>query len=193
MKKTFSFLLFLVIALTSSAQDSLKHLCFNEVPIDGNLADCFENVRKSGLRPLYAKQKVAVFSGEFEGYKECLISLHAIEDQGLVNRIIVCLPFRQFWSELLDDYTKLKAALCKKYGEPEFSREQFRDGLEPTTDEECFELTKNKKNNYATSYKLSGGDVSVAIITTEKGCCVAVGHTDRINTEKAKLLESKSR
>lgn len=192
MKKLLFTLCFLTIALTGSAQDSLKHLCFNEVPIDGILADCFENVRKSGFRPLYAKQKVAVFSGEFEGYKECLISLHAIEDQGLVNRIIVSLPFRQSWPELLDDYTKLKAALSQKYGEPEFSREQFRDDLQPTTDEERFELTKNKKNNYATNFKLPEGDVSVAIIATDKGCCVAVGHADRINTEKAKLLESKS-
>ena len=120
MKKLIVSFAFVLIALTLYAQSSSEHLTFKGVPIDGTLSEYVTKMKSAGFSHIGTKDGVALLSGEFAGYRDCMIGVETLKKQNTVYEIAVLFPTQNTWRGLSYDYTKLKSMLSKKYGEPGF-------------------------------------------------------------------------
>ena len=125
MKKFTALFAFMVIALTSYAQSNSEHLTFKGVPIDGTLNEFVAKMMCAGFSHIGTEDGVALLSGEFAGYRDCMIGVKTLKKYNTVHKIAVLFPTRNTWRGLSYDYTKLKSMLSKKYGEPEECVEKF--------------------------------------------------------------------
>lgn len=96
-------LLCLALTLTAAAQtqippagtDTLKHLEFMETPITGSLNSFVNKMIKKGLTfSKVTEDGVAIFKGDFGGYKDCEIYVYSVNMGKRVTSVAVSLPFR---------------------------------------------------------------------------------------------------
>ena len=123
MKKLLVTLACLVVMGGIMAQE---HLSFKGVPIDGTLKQYTAAMMKAGFKSEgTTKDGVSLLSGDFAGYKGCIIGVSTLRSCDVVNRIAVLFPEKDTWSTLLYDYEHLKLMMTTKYGEPDYNREEF--------------------------------------------------------------------
>ena len=113
MKKLIVSFAFVLIALTSYAQNSSKHLTFKGVPIDGTLSEYVAKMKSAGFSHIGTEDGVALLSGEFAGYRDCMIGVKTLKKYNTVHEIAVLFPTQNTWRGLSYDYTKLKSMLSK--------------------------------------------------------------------------------
>ena len=75
MKKSFLFLIFMIIIALSSFAQTTEHLKFKGVPIDGTLSEYVLKMKQAGFHLIETDDGVAVLEGEFAGYRGCLIGV----------------------------------------------------------------------------------------------------------------------
>lgn len=103
-----------------------EHLTFKGVPINGTLKQYTAAMVKAGFKSEgTTSDGIAILSGDFAGYKGCIIGVSTLSSCDVVNRIAVLFPEKDTWSTLVYDYEHLKSMLTTKYGEPDFNREEF--------------------------------------------------------------------
>ena len=123
MKKLLVTLACLVIMGGIMAQE---HLTFKGVPINGTLKQYTAAMVKAGFKSEgTTSDGIAILSGDFAGYKGCIIGVSTLSTCDVVNRIAVLFPEKDTWAALVYDYEHLKSMLTTKYGEPEYNREEF--------------------------------------------------------------------
>jgi hypothetical protein len=194
MKKLLSSIFCLLIFATSFAQDnsdSIEHMKFKGLPLDGTLNDYVTKMKQNGFTLVATENKMAMLEGDFAGYKSCVIGVSTLEQKDLVNKITVVFPECDTWSSLSSNYYTLKELLTEKYGGPSEVLEKFDASYEPSDDGERMYRVKFDNCKYSTNYKTENGSIHLTIDHEGvSSCFVRLSYFDKKNSqiirEKAK-------
>lgn len=184
MKKIILTLSFLMIFISSFAQSS-EHLKFKGVPIDGTLNEYINKMKQAGFNHEVTEDGVALLSGEFAGYSDCIVGVKTLQKLNLVHEIVVLFPSQDKWAGLSYDYERLKTMLSKKYGEPDECFERFNAPSYMIGDDND-KMYQTIMNNceYYSIYSTDSGTIALKIDNEKYNVCrVKLFYTDKINSE----------
>jgi hypothetical protein len=185
MKKIIMTFSFLMILMSSSFAQSSEHLKFKGVPIDGTLNEYVNKMKQAGFYYETTEDGIALLSGEFAGYSDCIVGVKTLQKLNLVHEIVVLFPSQDKWAGLNYDYERLKTMLTKKYGEPDECIERFNAPSYMTMDDNA-KMYQVKSNNceYYSKYDTNNGSISLTISNDgyEFGCRVKLFYTDKTNS-----------
>lgn len=190
MKKFFFLLAFVVIPVFASlAQSSSEHLTFKGVPIDGTLSEYVAKMKQLKFDHIGTKDGIAFLSGEFAGYKDCIIGVKTLEKCNVVHEIAVLFPIQNTWRGLEYDYFRLKTMLSKKYGDPDDCEEKFVNTplyRKINDDNDKMKEVENNHCNYYSIFQVDNGSISLSIENDGLliGCRVKLWYSDKINSQK---------
>ena len=186
MKKIIATLSFLMILMSSSFAQNSEHLKFKGVPIDGTLNEYVNKMKQAGFVLEETEDGVALLSGEFAGYSDCIVGVKTLQKLNLVHEIVVLFPSQDKWAGLNYDYERLKTMLTKKYGEPDECMEKFNAPPYMTMDDndKMYQVERNNCEYYS-KYDTNNGSISLTISNDgyEFGCRVKLFYTDKTNSE----------
>jgi hypothetical protein len=186
MKKIIMTFSFLMILMSSSFAQSSEHLKFKGVPIDGTLNEYVNKMKQAGFYYEMTEDGIALLSGEFAGYSDCIVGVKTLQKLNLVHEIVVLFPSQDKWAGLNYDYERLKTMLTKKYGEPDECIERFNAPSYMTMDDNA-KMYQVESNNceYYSKYDTNNGSISLTISNDgyEFGCRVKLFYTDKTNSE----------
>ena len=178
-------LVFTTFSVKSQSADAVEHLTFKGVPIDGTLDDYVTNMKEAGFTLVSVENGLALFSGDFAGYKECIIGVVTLDGKDLVSKVTVVFPKRDTWSDLESNYSKLKELLTLKYGEPERFEEKFNSTYQPDSDfEKMYEL-RFENCEYWSSFELDNGAIQLSIEHAGYAF-VMLAYFDKANTQEVR-------
>lgn len=172
--------------MTSSFAQSSEHLKFKGVPIDGTLNEYVNKMKQAGFYYETTEDGIALLSGEFAGYSDCIVGVKTLQKLNLVHEIVVLFPSQDKWSGLSYDYERLKTMLSKKYGEPDECVEKFNaPSYMITDDNDKMYQVENNNCEYYSKYDTNNGSITLTISNDgyEFGCRVKLFYTDKINSE----------
>ena len=184
MKNLVFFLTCLFIAGTVFSQQN--HLKFKGVPIDGTLQSYTNAMKQAGFSYEGSQDGVSILSGDFAGYKGCIIGVSTLENCDVVSRISVLFPERDTWPSLIGDYETLKDMLTEKYGKPSDSKEKFTrqvysesGKLSALSHDECV---------WYTIFTTELGDIELTLVGDDYGLKgrVRLSYYDKANSEKVR-------
>lgn len=177
--------LLMVLVLSSFAQNS-EHLKFKGVPIDGTLNEYVSKMKQAGFVLEGTEDGIALLSGEFAGYSDCIVGVKTLQKLNLVHEIVVLFPSQDKWSGLNYDYERLKTMLSKKYGEPDECVEKFNaPSYMITDDNDKMRQVENNNCEYYSKYDTNNGSIILTISNDgyEFGSRVKLFYTDKTNSE----------
>ena len=185
MKKIIITLSLLMVLMTSSFAQSSEHLKFKGVPIDGTLNEYVNKMKQAGFYYEATEDGIALLSGEFAGYSDCIVGVKTLQKLNLVHEIVVLFPSQDKWAGLNYDYERLKTMLTKKYGEPDECIERFNAPSYMTMDDNA-KMYQVERNNceYYSKYDTNNGSISLTISNDgyEFGCRVKLFYSDKTNS-----------
>lgn len=182
MKKVLLSIILIILPYLIFAQN--QHLQFKGVPIDGTLNEYVQKMKNANFTYLGTDDGIAILSGDFAGYKSCIIAVSTLKQKDLVNRIAVKFPDRDTWSYLSGMYFSLKEMLTEKYGNPSDCVEKFQSNTQPKDDGSKMHEVKMDRCNYYSTFETDKGDIELFIehdgVTS---CYVILRYYDRINSD----------
>ncbi len=186
MKKHLTILLAcLLFAGTTFAQ---QHLSFKGVPIDGTLKAYTDAMVKAGFHYEGTQDGISLLTGDFAGYKNCIVGVSTLKNCDVVNRIAVLFPDRDTWSSLLGDYEHLKEMLTEKYGTPTDSKEKFTGYV--GDDENGLIMLAIKDGEYVwyTTFTTELGEIELSLVegTKYQTATVRLLYSDKANSDKVR-------
>lgn len=183
MKRILATLACLIIMGGIMAQE--EHLSFKGVPIDGTLKQYTNAMIKAGFQFEGTEGGISVLSGDFAGFKDCLIGVSTLSNCDIVSHIAVLFPERETWSSLLNDYEQLKAMLTKKYGKPEKRSERFTGYVGDSDNLKMLALRSGEYEWY-TVFSTDLGNIELSLLegSVYGSGMVRLSYYDKINSEK---------
>lgn len=181
MKKIIATLSFLMILISSSFAQNSEHLKFKGVPIDGTLNEYVSKMKQAGFVLEGTEDGVALLSGEFAGYSDCIVGVKTLQKLNLVHEIVVLFPSQDKWAGLSYDYERLKTMLTKKYGEPDECVERCGNSFDDDNSK-MHEVMMNRCKYYST-YNTDNGSITLTISNDNRYYRVKLFYTDKINSE----------
>ena len=174
--------------LFAGATFAQQHLSFKGVPIDGTLKAYTDAMVKAGFRYEGTQDGVALLSGDFAGYKNCIVGVSTLKNCDVVNHIAVLFPDRDTWSSLLGDYEHLKEMLTEKYGTPSDSQEKFTGYVGDNHNGLIMHALKAGEYVWYTTFTTELGDIELTIMSgTEYDTgCVRLSYYDKANSDKVR-------
>jgi len=184
MKRIYCFLLAMSLMLGAMAQE---HLTFKGVPINGTLKSYTDAMVKAGFHYEGTQDGISMLSGDFAGYKDCVILVSTLDNCDVVSRIAVIFPEKETWTSVLGDYEQLKTMLTEKYGTPSESRERFDDHVGGSNISYLYALHQDRYVWY-TLFSTELGDIELSIVPGAKydEACVRLVYQDKKNHEKVR-------
>ena len=186
MKKIIITLVCLVVMGSIMAQE---HLTFKGVPINGTLKQYTAAMVKAGFKSEgTTKDGVSLLSGDFAGYKGCVIGVSTLSSCDVVNRIAVLFPDRDTWSSLLGDYEHLKEMLTEKYGTPTDSREMFTGYVGRDDNGLIMHAIKDGEYVWYTIFTTELGEIELSLVegTKYQTAKVRLLYSDKANSDKVR-------
>jgi hypothetical protein len=183
----------LILALTATltfAQTS-KHLSFKGIPIDGTLDEYVLKMKQAGFTHLGTEDGSALLSGDFAGYKSCIVGVSTLKQKDLVYKIAVIFPEKETWSTLYNNYFDLKEMLTEKYGKPSEIVEKFDTYSEPDDDRSRMYEVQFDRCKYYSIYNSENGTIELSIDHDGvRSCYVRLAYFVRTNNDiiKAKAI-----
>jgi len=179
----FSILIFITSFAQNSA-DSVKHLMFKGVPIDGTLNMYVSKMNTSGFTLIGTKDGVAMLKGDFAAHKDCIVGVATLKGEDLVSKITVIFPECDTWSCLSSNYYNIKELLTEKYGEPSEIVEKFDTKFEPEDDNSKMHEVGMNRCKYHTTYELKNGTIQLSIENDGFSTSfVMLSYFDKINSK----------
>lgn len=160
MKKSLVTLVCLIMMGGIMAQE--EHLSFKGVPINGTLKQYTAVMVKAGFKSEGTQDGISFLSGDFAGFKNCIVGVATVKNCDVVNRIAVLFPEKETWSALLGDYEHLKDLLTEKYGEPEQNVERFNDRL--YSDNSKIYAVNNGELEWYAIFSTELGDIELTLV-----------------------------
>lgn len=180
-------ILFFAILMVMSVNAQNEHLKFKGVPMDGTLNSFVDKLKTKGLNYEGTHEGVAMLSGDFAGYKSCLIYALAPEPRKVVSKAGVIFPEMEKWEDLEKAYMILKSMLTTKYGEPKDVVEEFQGYSTPDSDISKLHALRYDRCKYSTSYETPQGKIVLSLSQRNNmSCFVVLEYYDEINTESVK-------
>ena len=185
MKRIFIALLFIFSCIGAMAQNANEHLKFMGIPINGTLESFTQKLVAKGLKREHAWEDNVLLKGTFAGKSGSGVCVMRIPSRNIVYKVVVCLPSKDTWEWLEDDYTEFKRMLTSKYGEPFQHSETFKAGSYTSSDALKMSSLRGGKCQYYTGWKLNEGAIEVEMISIESpsGCFVRISYFDAINSK----------
>ncbi len=186
MKKHLTLLLAcLLFAGTTFAQ---QHLSFKGVPIDGTLKAYTDAMVKAGFHYEGTQDGISLLSGDFAGYKNCIVGVSTLKNCDVVNRIAVLFPDRDTWPSLLNEYEHLKEMLTEKYGAPSDSKEQFTGYVGDYNNALIMHAIKNGEYVWYTTFTTELGEIELSFVegTKYQTAKVRLLYSDKANSDKVR-------
>lgn len=181
MKKLIITLTCLVIMGGIMAQE---HLSFKGVPINGTLKQYTAAMVKAGFKSLgTTTDGVARLSGDFAGYKDCVVYVSTLNNLDVVNRIEVLFPRKDTWSSIMDDYENLKSLLTTKYGKPSMNTERFTQPFRAASDGLKMSALRTGELEWFTIFSTDLGNIELTIVAASTDGRVKLTYFDKKNTE----------
>jgi hypothetical protein len=164
------------------------HLKFKGVPIDGSLETFVWGMQQVGFRVQERNNSKAILSGDFAGFKDCLIYVYTLQNKDLVSNIVVHFPNREQWKQLSNDYFNLKSLLIEKYGNPTAFEESFDDEYRITSNDDKMKLfyVKDDKCKFSSIFTTPQGNIILSIEHAKYNCFVMLRYIDKKNSEDVK-------
>ena len=160
MKKLFNLIVCITLVCGVKAQE--QHLSFKGVPINGTLKEYTNAMVKAGFQYEGTEDGLSILSGDFAGFKGCLVGVSTLKNCDVVNRIAVLFPEKETWSALLGDYEHLKNLLTTKYGEPEQNIERFNNN--PYSDNSKIYAVNNGELEWYTIFSTDLGGIELTLV-----------------------------
>ena len=180
MKKLLTSLLCAIISISVFAQT--EHLTFKGVPIDGTLDEYIGKMEEAGFSYLGKQDGMALLSGDFAGYRGCIIGVNTLKSLDIVNMIGVIFPEADDWGTLTNTYEHLKAMLTQKYGKYNDCVEEFQ-GYEPDNNGSRLHALKFDRCTWYTIFRTAKGNIELSIDHNGvSSCYVMLRYFDKINT-----------
>ncbi len=168
--------------------DSLKHLTFKGVSIDGSLKVFVSKMETAGFKVSQNKNGVVILIGDFASYKNCSLEVSTISNIDLVNKISVSFPECEDWQTLSANYFNLKSLLSEKYGDPTSFSEEFQS-YTPDNDRSKFNFVTMNHCKYFAKFSNDNGNISLSIETdSRRRCYVQLIYEDKINNAEVKKI-----
>lgn len=186
MKTKFLLTFFFFLSIVSVAQNkNTEHLTFKDIPIDGNLNTFISKLKQIGFTHLETEDNLAMFSGDFAGFKNCGIGVSTLSNKDLVHKIFVIFPVKKTWSSLYGNYYDLKQMLADKYGTPSIVSEEFESSPQPDNDDSKMYAVKFDKCKFKSVWLTNKGEIQLLIDHNDViSCYVTLAYFDKINSEK---------
>ena len=187
MKRILIALLFVFSCIGAMAQNTNEHFKFMGIPINGTLESFTQKLVAKGMKRQQGWDNTGVFSGTFAGERDCEVYVNMIPSRNIVYRIVVCLPSKDTWEWLENDYKQFKQMLTSKYGEPLQHSETFKAGAFTSSDYLKISALKEGKCDYHSSWGLNEGFIILEIFNADGSpdCCVRLSYYDAINYKLA--------
>ena len=165
-----------------------QHLSFKGVPIDGTLKAYTDAMVKAGFHYENTQDGIALLTGDFAGYKNCIVGVSTLSNLDIVSHIAVLFPDKDTWSAVLNDYETLKAMLTEKYGTPSDSREKFSRYIGDNDNFFIMEALREGKYEWYTIFSTKLGNIELSVVEgfeyhTGK---VKLSYYDKANGEKVR-------
>lgn len=170
-----------MVLMTSSFAQSSEHLKFKGVPIDGTLNEYVNKMKQAGFYYEATEDGIALLSGEFAGYSDCIVGVKTLQKLNLVHEIVVLFPSQDKWAGLNYDYERLKTMLTKKYGEPDECVERCGNSFDDDNSK-MYEVMMNRCKYYST-YNTDNGSITLTISNDNRYYRVKLFYTDKTNSE----------
>lgn len=165
-----------------------EHLSFKGVPINGTLKQYKDAMVKKGFVYEGSEEGLALLSGDFAGYKNCIVGVSTLKNCDVVSNISVLFPKRETWSSLIRDYENLKSLLIEKYGEPAKTTERFTTRI--PSDDDYFKMSAlhSGEIEWYTLFSTDLGDIELSIETGRytNEAMVRLSYYDAVNSETVK-------
>ena len=185
MKTKILTLIFLLTTMLTFAQQTSEHLSFKGVPIDGTLGDYVSKMKQNGFTELSKENGTSLLSGDFAGYKDCIVGVSTLKQKDLVCKIGVFFPEKDTWSTLFGNYSDLKEMLTEKYGKPYDVEEKFDTPSysQPRDDERKMYEVKFDRCKYYSIWQTDKGKIQLSIDhSSVTSCFVKLAYFDKINS-----------
>lgn len=150
------------LAMMGGLMAQEEHLSFKGVPINGTLKAYTAAMVKAGFKSEGTQDGLSLLSGDFAGFKGCIVGVSTVKNCDVVNRIAVLFPEKETWSALLGDYEHLKDLLTEKYGEPEQNVERFNDRM--YSDNSKIYAVNNGELEWYTIFSTELGDIELTLV-----------------------------
>ena len=191
MKKIITSLILAFVAMSSFAQiQSSTHLTFKGVPIDGTLNEYVSKMKQTGFTHTATEDGVAMLTGDFAAYKNCIVGVATLKQKDLVSKITVIFPESDTWSLLSSNYFSLKEMLTEKYGKPSECVEKFQSNYGPDDDNSKMHEVIMNRCKYYTTYETEKGSIQLSIENNDMTSYVMLAYYDKINSE---IIKAKAR
>lgn len=180
-------MLIITLSLFGGGMLKAQHLTFKGVPITGTLKEFTNAMIQKGFHHELTQDGLAVFSGDFAGYKDCSFGVITLQNQDVVNQVTLFFSDHETWSSLLNQYEILKSMLTKKYGTPAEWSERFTSGYTPSDNGKIYALHTGEYYWY-TKYITEEGEIRLSLeegreYHTGRVCLI---YYDKTNTDKAR-------
>ncbi|WP_314815046.1 hypothetical protein [Hoylesella nanceiensis] len=187
MKRILIALLFVFSCIGAMAQNVNEHFKFMGIPINGTLESFTQKLVAKGMKREHAWDNAVLLKGTFAGKRNCEVYVNRIPSRNIVYRIVVCLPSRETWEWLENDYTEFKRMLTSKYGDPFKYSESFKEGTYVGSDRLKISALKEGKCEYYSTWGLNEGFIGLEIFNVDgsSDCCVRLTYIDLINGKLA--------
>lgn len=184
MKKAF----LLACLLFSGTIFAQQHLSFKGVPIDGTLKSYTDAMVKAGFRYEGTQDGISLLTGDFAGFRNCIVGVSTLKNCDVVNRIAVLFPDRDTWSSLLSDYEHLKEMLNEKYGTPTDSKEKFTGYVGNNDNSFIMKAIKDGEYVWYTTFTTELGEVELSLVegTDFLTGKVKLLYSDKANSDKVR-------
>lgn len=187
MKKITTLLIFALVSVTLLAEtsvdsDSSNHLTFKGIPINGKINEFVSKLKLKGFKHEGTEEGLAILSGDFAGYKGCLIGVPILKHKDMISKVSVIFPACTTWSSLESNYNFIQRLLTKKYGEPSEMSTKFQSSV-GSSDIDKFINVQLGDCQYYSIYKTDKGHIELSIEADALNCFVYLSYLDKINSD----------
>lgn len=187
MKRIFIALLFVFSCIGAMAQNANEHLKFMGIPINGTLESFTQKLVAKGLKREHAWDNALLLKGTFAGKSGSGVCVMRVPSRNIVYKVVVCLPSKDTWEWLENDYKEFKEMLTTKYGEPYKCSESFKEGTYVGSDYLKISALKGGECEYYSAWGSTEGMIILEIFNADGSpdCCVRLSYYDAINYKLA--------
>ena len=187
MKRILIALLFVFSCIGAMAQNANEHLKFMGIPINGTLESFTQKLVAKGLKREHAWDNALLLKGTFAGKSGSGVCVMRVPSRNIVYKVVVCLPSKDTWEWLENDYKEFKEMLTTKYGEPYKCSESFKEGTYVGSDYLKISALKGGECEYYSAWGSTEGMILLEIFNADgsSNCCVRLTYIDLINGKLA--------
>lgn len=169
------------------AQNANDHLKFMGIPINGTLESFTQKLVAKGLKREHAWDNALLLKGTFAGKSGSGVCVMRVPSRNIVYKVVVCLPSKDTWEWLENDYKEFKEMLTTKYGEPYKCSESFKEGTYVGSDYLKISALKGGECEYYSAWGSTEGMILLEIFNADgsSDCCVRLTYIDLISGKLA--------